>query len=81
MIFLLSTIFKAIINILPTDPLQAYIGTNVSKFSFLPYLNWVIPFDIFLDITKMWVTCVVLYYVYSTVKKIIFDFILAKLFN
>lgn len=81
MIFLLSTIINAITNILPTDPLQEYLKSNVTKLSILPYLNWIVPFDICLTITRIWVPCIVAYFIYRIVKDIIFDFIINKIFD
>ena len=45
----------------------------------LAYLNWFVPFDNARDITLVWLNCILAYYVYQMVKKIVMDYIIGKL--
>lgn len=81
MISLLDSILSGLIGILPMSPFQSTLWEEITNFEFLPYLNWFVPFDICLHITKLWVPCIGAYYAYSVTKKVVFDYIINKLFS
>lgn len=81
MITLLNLIMKSLIQILPIDPIQQYLITNVNAFTFLPFLNWIIPFDIIAVITELWSGAIISYYAFDTVKNIVDKYIIDKLFS
>ncbi len=81
MLKLLSLLILALYAILPTSPIQKALadmetGMDVNM---LAYLNWFIPFDNARDITLVWLNCILAYYVYQMVKKIVMDYIIGKL--
>lgn len=79
MINLLSILLTAIYTILPDSPFQSNVDGVLYKLDFLPYLNWFIPFDICLNITRAWLVCILVYYNFSFIKKFVFDLFLKKL--
>lgn len=78
MIELLSSMLSAVINLLPDSPFQTLFALQ-SEFDFLPYLNWFVPFDNALSITRVWIAAVFAYYVYDTVSAVINKLIIDKL--
>lgn len=78
---LLSLIITALYAILPTSPIQnAMAELNVDA-DMLAYLNWFIPFDNARDITLIWLNCILAYYAFTLVKKIVMDYIIGKLLS
>lgn len=76
---LISLIISSLYAILPTSPVQeAITGINMDA-DILAYLNWFIPFDNARDITLVWLNCILAYYVFMLVKKIVMDYIIGKL--
>lgn len=81
MLKLLSLLILALYSILPTSPVQkalADMETGMDA-NMLAYLNWFVPFDNARDITLVWLNCILAYYVYQMVKKIVMDYIIGKL--
>lgn len=78
---LISVLFLAILNLLPSSPFQTTVDGAIYKLDFLSYLNWFIPFDNCLKVTRLWIVCIGIYYLYNFVKKIGVDFILSNLFK
>ena len=78
MINLLKVIVMAIFSLLPDSPFQVMIDSVIFNKDFLPFLNWYVPFDICANMTIAWLDCIVLYYIFVMVKKIVYDFILDK---
>ena len=81
MLKLLSLLILALYAILPTSPIQkalADLETGMDT-NMLAYLNWFVPFDNARDITLLWLNCILAYYVYQMVKKIVMDYIIGKL--
>ena len=81
MLKLLSLLILALYAILPTSPVQkalADMETGMDA-NMLAYLNWFVPFDKARDITLVWLNCILAYYVYQMVKKIVMDYIIGKL--
>lgn len=77
MIDLLKSFFLGIYNMLPDSPFQYFF--DAVDFDFVHWLNWFIPFDICFKITEIWVTAIAAYYLFSIVKKVVFDLIIGKL--
>ena len=78
---LLSVLLLALINILPNSPFQTTVDGEIYKLEFLPYLNWFIPFDNCLKITRAWLLCIIAYYIFTMTKKTMFNFFLNKIFK
>ena len=78
MIKLLSSLFTAVLNLLPDSPFQTLFDFQ-SQFDFLPYLNWFVPFDNALIITRVWASAVFAYYLYDTVSSVIRELLIDKM--
>lgn len=80
MVQLIKMILEKIYGILPDSPFQQAVG-GIDMFfgDFIPYLNWFVPFDVCLNVMTVWLGCISAYYIYSVVKKIVFDLIIGKL--
>ena len=79
MINLIKIIVMAIFSLLPDSPFQSMCDSVIFDKDFLPFLNWYIPFDICAEMTLAWLACVLTYYTFVMVKKIIYDFIINKI--
>lgn len=79
MINLIKIIVMAIFSLLPDSPFQSMCDSVIFDKDFLPFLNWYIPFDICATMTLSWLTCVLAYYTFVMVKKVVYDFILNKI--
>lgn len=77
MIKIIQAFFEKVYNLLPDSPFQTFFSDF--DFDFLNWLNWFIPFDICFKITQVWVTAVAAYYLFTVVKKVVFDLIIGKL--
>ena len=76
MIALLKMLMIAIFELLPTSPFQKMIDELQIDFDFLPYLNWFIPFDICSAMMLSWLDCVLVYYGFVLVKKVVMDYLI-----
>lgn len=76
---LLSLLITALYAILPTSPIQKAMAELNVDADMLAYLNWFIPFDNARDITLIWLNCILAYYVFTLVKKVVMDYIIGKL--
>lgn len=76
MITLLKMLMIAIFDILPNSPFQQLIDGAFDEADFLPYLNWFLPFDICGNMMLTWLNCVLVYYAFVMVKKIVLDYLL-----
>lgn len=81
MINILKIIFIAIFELLPTSPFQVMFDQLMIDFDFLPYLNWFLPFDTCSIMMLAWLDCILVYYAFVLVKKIVVDFILEKIIS
>lgn len=81
MMSILYSIITWIFNLLPDSPFQTMVDGLVYKIDFLPQLNWFIPFDIMAVMTGTWVDCILVYYVFVLVKKIVMDYLVEKFLN
>lgn len=79
MLKLLSVLIIALYSILPTSPIQQALSDMVMGDDILGWLNWFIPFDTARNITLTWLSCIIAYYAYVMVKKIVMDHIIGKL--
>lgn len=77
MIALVKLLLNLLYNMLPNSPIAEAVGQI--NFDFLPYLNWVVPFDNAVKMTRAWLSCILLYYSYNVAKKVIFDVIIKKI--
>lgn len=66
MIKAIVQLLTGLINFLPASPFSAML--QGLEFPYLGYVNWFIPFDIFLKLIGGWLTCMALYYVYQTIR-------------
>ena len=80
MISILKLVIVSIINILPDSPFRAIIDGVLYEFDFATF-NWFLPFDICATMTLAWIDCIVLYYIYVVVKKVVLDFLIKKVFT
>lgn len=78
MIELLSNMLAAVVNLLPDSPFST-LEEFRAQIDFLPYLNWFVPFDNALTVTRIWITAIFAYYVYDTVSGVIKSLIIDKL--
>lgn len=76
---LIKIITMGLFAILPSSPFRPYIE-QLRNFDFLGYLNWVIPFDSCVDITRLWVAGILIYYNYDKIKEILYK-IISNLFE
>lgn len=78
MVKIIVKLLVIIINILPNSPFQGAISES-DKFDFLPYLNWFVPFDNALNVTRAWLVCILVYYNWDYIQSLINKYILKKL--
>lgn len=67
---LLDNIYSAltwVIELLPDSPFQAIDNSGISDF--LGTLNWFIPIDMIIAELELWLSCVVVYYVYQIILR------------
>lgn len=79
MINLIQIVISAIFEILPDSPFKAMFDELMIEFDFLPFLNWFLPFDICANMMLAWLDCILIYYFFVMVKKIVWDLIMSKL--
>lgn len=79
MINLIQIVISAIFEILPDSPFRAMFDELMIEFDFLPFLNWFLPFDICANMMLAWLDCILIYYFFVMVKKIVWDLIMSKL--
>lgn len=76
---LISVLLIALYAILPSSPIQTALADFEMDGQFLGWLNWLVPFDIASKITTAWLACIVAYYAFVMIKKIVMDYIIGKL--
>lgn len=79
MISLLKILMVTVYEILPTSPFRGMFESASVDSSFLAALNWFLPFDTCANMMLTWLDCVVAYYVFVIVKKLLFDVILSNI--
>lgn len=60
-------LLTGLISILPASPFTSLLKT-IDGLSALNFLNWFVPFDIFIVLMESWLTCMAIWYVYKTVS-------------
>lgn len=78
---IIESIIVAIFNILPDSPFQTMVDGVLYKIDFLPTLNWFIPFDTCSTLMLAWLDCILVYYLFVMVKKIVMDFLIGQVFQ
>ena len=81
MLKLLSIVIMALYAILPTSPIQKALEDASIEGELLGWLNWLIPFDLASKITLIWLGCIVAYYIYILVRKIVMEYIVDALLS
>ena len=81
MMSILKTIINAVFSLLPDSPFRGMIDSVLYEFDLLPNLNWFLPFDICSQMTLVWLDCILIYYLFVMVKKIVIDIILPKVLS
>lgn len=79
MISLVKLIVIAIFEILPDSPFREMFDELMINFDFLPFLNWFLPFDICANMMLTWLDCILVYYLFVLVKKVVWDLIVTNL--
>lgn len=78
MLSIIRLILLDIIQWLPRSPFRAQYDNVNYVLNFLPYLNWIVPFDIALQMINLWLPCIITYYCYDAVAKFVNDRILPR---
>lgn len=60
-------LLTGLISILPASPFTSLLKT-IDGLSALNFLNWFVPFDIFIVLMESWLTCMGIWYIYKTVS-------------
>lgn len=77
MINILKVVLLKFFSILPDSPFQSALADM--DLSFVPALNWFVPFDVCASITGAWLICVGVYFIFMMVKGIIHVLIKSKI--
>ncbi|HBE9908586.1 TPA: hypothetical protein KNJ60_003882 [Clostridioides difficile] len=68
-ISLLANIINIILSVLPNSPFLSFSSDAKTTSEFLPYLAWFLPVkSMFITLTA-WLSCMLIYYVYSVVMR------------
>lgn len=78
---IIEVIVIEIFNLLPDSPFRTMIDGVVYEVDFLPTLNWFLPFDICSQLTLAWLECILAYYLFAMVKKIVMDYLIGQIFS
>lgn len=81
MLNLLSIFIMALYAILPTSPIQNALEDASIDGEILGWLNWLIPFDVASTISLVWLGCILAYYLYELVRKIVIEYIVEALLS
>lgn len=81
MLNIIKTLFMAVFNLLPDDPFISIVDGVVYDVDFLPTLNFFVPFDICATMLLGWLDCILVYYAFMLVKKIVLDYVLSKVLS
>lgn len=63
---LLELVVELCTAILPTSPFQTFMD-YFSQFEYLPYINYFLPIDAFCAVFELWLTSVIMWYVWCFV--------------
>jgi hypothetical protein len=81
MLNILLIVITAIFNILPDDPFKTIVDGVIYDLDFLPTLNWFLPFDVCANLTLAWLDCLLAYYLFVLIKKLVVDIIIPRVFS
>lgn len=81
MINIIKIIMIAIFEMLPTSPFPAMFDSAVVDSTFLETLNWFLPFDICAEMMLTWLDCILIYYAFVMIKKIVLDILIDKILS
>lgn len=81
MISILKIIMIAIFEMLPTSPFPSMFDSVVVDSTFLATLNWFLPFDICANMMLTWLNCILVYYAFVVIKKIVLDILVDKIIS
>ena len=81
MINILKVLIIAIFEMLPTSPFPSMFDTAFANAEFLSYLNWFLPFDICANMMLAWLDCILIYYAFVIIKKIVLDILVDKIIS
>lgn len=68
---LIANILNSIFSFLPDSPFRGFISNLKLPDEFLGYLNWLIPVRAIVTISEAWILCILSYYVYSQLLRLI----------
>ena len=80
-ISILKIIIIAIFEMLPSSPFPAMFDSAVMDSTFLETLNWFLPFDVCANMMLAWLNCILVYYAFVLVKKIVLDILVDKIIS
>lgn len=81
MINILKIIIIAIFEMLPTSPFPSMFDSAVVDSTFLAAMNWFLPFDICANMMLTWLNCILVYYAFVMIKKIVLDILVDKIIS
>lgn len=65
-----SKVIDGILQFLPNSPFQ-YIVQTMPGLPYLPVLNWFFPIAEIAYVTELWLTAIIIYYVYSALLRFV----------
>ncbi len=67
----IQNIFTSLFDLLPDSPFQKWLSLGSEVQEYVGWLNWFVPFDLFAKIGTAWLACIVSYYIFVLLKKLI----------
>lgn len=65
-----SSILGFICSILPDSPFTKFID-SIQNIPYVNVINYFIPIDVFLTIAEAWLTCIITWYVFQLIYKVL----------
>lgn len=81
MITILKIIMIAIFEMLPTSPFPTMFDSVMVDSDLISTLNWFLPFDVCANMMLAWLDCILVYYAFVVVKKIVLDILVDKIIS
>lgn len=81
MVNIIKILMIAIFEMLPTSPFPAMFDSAIADATFLETLNWFLPFDICAGMMLTWLDCILVYYGFVLIKKIVIDILIDKILS
>lgn len=69
LIFLFSKVLSLIFFVLPDSPFIGFVSRNSTITNYLSYLSWLIPIKEIITVLVVWLSAMMIYYVYSIVMR------------